>query len=112
MRTPLSRKIILLFLPMTTISLVLGTLVYSGLSGIRLANHQISMLKDFQLQIKELEILQASMPLLDHHDYPEKFNSALVKTRETMHELIRLHWNLPHDLKLRLESLPDFTLYH
>lgn len=108
MRISLSRKIFWLFLPMTTISLLFGVTVYYGLSGINLANSQISHLKDFQLQLKELEIWQTNMASPHGDGYCEDCKGKINKTKEMAADLVRIHANLPQYLRSRLEKISFF----
>jgi len=108
MRISLSRKIFWLFLPMTTISLLFGVTVYYGLTGINLANSQISQIKAFQLQLKELEVWQTN--IIRHHDasHHKAFKLEINKTRKMATELARIQGNLPRYLRSRLEKISFF----
>ena len=108
MRIPLSRKIFWVFLPLTTISLVLGVIVYYGLNGIQQANSQICKLKDFQLQLNELELWQTSMGSHKNVERLEDFKREIFKTKQMAVELVQLNTYLPENLRVRLEKIPFF----
>ncbi len=108
MRIPLSRKIFWLFLPLTTISLLFGLIVFYGLNGIQQANSQISQLKDFQLQLKALENWQTNTVLQEDDEHLEVFKRKIRKTREMAAELVQIHAHFPRETQLRLEKIPFF----
>jgi PAS domain S-box-containing protein len=109
MRTPISRKIFWLFLPMTTISLLFGIIVYSGLNRIQEANEQIFQLKDFQLQLKELEIWQYKIAAPHGKSTSSRlFEEEIKKTRILVNELQQIQKDIPQILQMRLEKIPFF----
>lgn len=107
MRLSLTRKIFVLFLPLTVISLLFGVIVYYGLDGIQQANSRIYQFKNFQFQIKELKSWQMGiiLPHTDTSQY-ENFKREINKIRVTAAELAQIHDNLPHNLRLRLQKIP------
>lgn len=88
MRMSINRKIFWLFSPLTIITLLFGVTTYYGLTGIHRANSQTSLLKDFQLQLKELDLRQAEFIRHQSGQYHDRDDSKLTELKKIKEKVV------------------------
>ncbi len=108
MRKSLRLKVFWLFAPLALTSILFGAFVLYGFSTIHQSNKKINLLKDFQLQLKELETRQPRLALSWRSDYQETFDGEIRKTEEMANTLVGLHSDLSPELLRRLKKIPFF----
>jgi len=112
MRITISKKVFLIFFILTSITLLLGVSVYLGIAGLRSADDEIIALKDFQLQVKELESLR--LKVISGHAPPGKdaFVTEINKAQRLIEMMGGFRSLLSAELQARLRLLKTYVGYY
>ncbi len=104
MRWSLASKIFCFFLPLTLVSLLFGYIVFRGLAAIEFNNVHTMHLKEFQLQLKNLETWQARLSTHRHPLNKKRFLSEVAKTKTLAGDLAGHHADLPSSLNQQMSN--------
>ncbi|MCB2183549.1 MAG: response regulator [Desulfobulbaceae bacterium] len=105
MRVSLPQKVFSVFFPLTAMTLLLGVTIYFGMTSLRDSSEQISLLKDFQLVIKQLEVSQAQISnQIDSFDL-QKFEREIKTAKKLAGQIAAFDRFIPSDLRKKLQQL-------
>ncbi len=104
----LASKVFWLFFPLAVISIFFGAIVYKGQSTIQQGNVRIQLLKDFQIQLKQLEVVQPHSSHARKTGSRQLFEEEITRTQEMADRLVAEHADISPEMLMRLEKIPFF----
>ena len=104
----LTRKVFWLFFPLAVISIIFGAFVYYSQSTIQQSNTKINLVKDFQLQLKQLETFHPHSLHLGADGHRKNFEEEIKKTKEKANRLDFIYSDISLELRKQLEKIPFF----
>ncbi len=100
-RISLSKKVLLYFLSLTTVTFLVAASVFLGFSTLQENNEKIRLIQELQIQLESLSNLRPDQADVDQR----RFRNALSNARLLANKIGRFHGELTPDLARRLRSL-------
>jgi len=108
MHKSLTSKIFWLFCPLAVVSIIFGPVIYYDQFIIQQSNIKISLLKDFQFQLKQLETLDPRISVSRDSSHQDNFEKEIEKTEIMASNLVLMHSDISPSLLIRLKKIPFF----
>jgi PAS domain S-box-containing protein len=112
LRLTISHKVFLLFMTLTSLTVVLGCTVYFGLHDLRVAGSEVQVLTDFQLEIKELSSFQAGKKDLFVSLGQARFQEEFAKAQQLLRRMKNFQTSLTPETERRIEAVAGYLEYY
>jgi PAS domain S-box-containing protein len=111
-RLAISEKVFLLFVTLTSLTVLLGCTVYFGLRDLRVAGGEVRVLGEFQLQIKELSTFKIDRK--DNFMTPDqsRFTQEFAKAQKLLAQMHSFQGNLSPAAAKQLNTVESYLEYY
>ncbi|MBI5557351.1 MAG: response regulator [Deltaproteobacteria bacterium] len=112
MRLNISKKVFLLFVTLTSLTILVGCALYFGLRDLRVANGEVLVLRDFQFQIKELSAFQIGQEKLLASPEQTRFEKDFAKASQLLSRMKTFQANLGPEMRKKIETVETNLGYY
>ncbi|MBI4793307.1 MAG: response regulator [Deltaproteobacteria bacterium] len=111
-RLTISEKVFLLFITLTSLTVLLGGTVYFGLRDLQVAGSEVRVLDEFQLQIKELSAFKIGKKEVFTPPDQTHFGLEFAKAQKLLEQMRSFQSNLSPEASKQLDTVGSYLDYY
>jgi PAS domain S-box-containing protein len=108
MRISLSKKVFFVFASLTSLTLILGVILYSGIKNLHALHDKFEVINSFQLQIKDLDSFRLGLGRAHVQHNQDHFKEEFVKAKEIVAIMNTFDLRMKAELQQKLENLTTY----
>jgi len=112
LRLTISHKVFLVFMTLTSLTVLLGCTVYFGLHDLRVAGREVQVITDFQFEIKELSSFQVGKKDLFLSPDQAYFREEFAKADQLLRRMKNFQTSLTPETERQIEAMASYLEYY